>query len=85
VSLLCASLALPAMAVAQQIQPLIVVGVDHAGKDRGHEYLPYKDFVGDPDMPDPAGKQFPDFLANEVMPLVDGEYRTLPGQPNTGR
>lgn len=67
-----------------KLPPLIVVGVDHAGRQRGHEYLPYKDYVGDPDMPEPAGKQFPDFLTGEVMPLVDGKYRTLPGQPNTG-
>src|SRR5690606_9479242 len=26
----------------RKIPPLIVVGVDHAGKDRAHEYLPYK-------------------------------------------
>jgi predicted alpha/beta superfamily hydrolase len=63
---------------------MILVGVDHAGKDRAHEFLPYKDYVGDPDMPEPAGKRFPDFLVQEVMPLVDGKYRTLPGQPNTG-
>jgi predicted alpha/beta superfamily hydrolase len=68
----------------KKIPALIVVGVDHAGKDRAHEYLPYRDFVGNPDMDEPAGKRFPDFLAREVMPLVDGKYRTLPGQPNTG-
>jgi predicted alpha/beta superfamily hydrolase len=68
----------------QKIPPLIVVGVDHAGKDRAHEYLPYKDFIGDPDMPEPAGKRFPDFLTTEVMPLVNAQYRTLRGQPNTG-
>ena len=68
----------------KKIPPLIVVGVDHAGKDRAHEYLPYKDYVGSPDMPEPAGKAFPDFMTREVMPLVDGAYRTLPGQPNTG-
>ena len=68
----------------KKIPPLIVVGVDHAGKDRAHEYLPYKDFVGNPDMDEPAGKLFPDFMTREVMPLVDGQYRTLPGQPNTG-
>lgn len=66
------------------IPPLIVVGVDHAGKDRAHEYLPYKDFIGDADMAEPAGKQFPDFMTAEVMPLVDGHYRTLSGRPNTG-
>lgn len=68
----------------KKIPPLIVVGVDHAGKDRAHEYLPYKDYVGGPDMGEPAGKRFPDFLTGEVMPLVDGRYRTLQGQPNTG-
>jgi len=68
----------------KKIPPLIVVGVDHAGKDRAREYLPYKDFVGNPDMDEPAGKRFPDFMTREVMPLVDGNYRTLPGMPNTG-
>ena len=68
----------------KKIPPLIVVGVDHAGKDRAHEYLPYKDYVGGSDMDEPAGKRFPDFLTGEVMPLVDGRYRTLQGQPNTG-
>ena len=68
----------------KKIPPMIVVGVDHAGKDRAHEFLPYRDYVGDPDMPEPAGKRFPDFLVQEVIPLVDGKYRTLPGQPNTG-
>lgn len=68
----------------KKIPPLIVVGVDHAGRDRAHEYLPYKDFVGGWDMAEPAGQRFPDFLTGEVMPLVDGRYRTLQGQPNTG-
>lgn len=72
------------LVAGKKIPPLIVVGVDHAGKDRAHEYLPYKDFVGGPDMAEPAGRRFPEFLVNEVMPLVDGRYRTLTGQPNTG-
>lgn len=67
-----------------KIPPLIVVGVDHAGKDRAREYLPYKDFVGNPDMDEPAGKQFPDFMTREVMPLVDRQYRSLQGAQNTG-
>ncbi len=66
------------------IPPLIVVGVDHAGNDRAHEYLPYKDFIGNPDMDEPAGKRFPDFMTAEVMPMVDSRYRTLGGQANTG-
>lgn len=68
----------------KKIPPLIIVGVDHAGKDRAREYLPYKDFVGNPDMDEPAGKQFPDFMTKEVLPLVDGQYRTLTGWNNTG-
>lgn len=67
-----------------KIPPMIVVGVDHAGIQRAHEYLPYKDFVGNPDMDEPAGKRFPDFMAREVLPLVDGQYRTLQGPANTG-
>jgi predicted alpha/beta superfamily hydrolase len=67
-----------------KIPPMIVVGIDHAGRDRGHEYLPYKDFVSSDNMREPAGKQFPDFLTTEVMPLVDGQYRTLQGYENTG-
>lgn len=68
----------------RRIPPMIVVGIDHAGKDRAHEYLPYRDFVGNPDMPEPAGKRFPDFLAGEVLPLVDAKYRTLQGLAHTG-
>lgn len=68
----------------KKIPAMIVVGVDHAGEKRGYEYLPYKDFVGNPDMPEPDGKQFPDFLVNEVMPAVDNEFRTLRGFDNTG-
>jgi predicted alpha/beta superfamily hydrolase len=67
-----------------KIPPMIVVGIDHAGRDRAHEYLPYKDFVSNDNMREPAGRQFPDFLTNEVMPLVDGRYRTLQGHDNTG-
>ena len=68
----------------KKIPPMIVVGVDHAGKDRAREFLPYKDFPQDPDGPDPLGKRFPTFLTTEVMPLVDGHYRTLQGHGNTG-
>ena len=68
----------------QRIRPLIVVGIDHAGKDRAREFLPYKDFYGNPGMAEPAGRQFPDFLTTEVMPLVDGKYRTLQGHAHAG-
>lgn len=66
------------------IPGLIVVGIDHAGAKRGYEFLPYRDFIGSESMEEPAGKKFPDFVATEVMPLVDAQYRTLTGHPNTG-
>ena len=72
------------LVAGNKIPPMIVVGVDHAGRDRAREYLPYKDFVGNPDMDEPAGKQFPDFMTREVLPLVDSQYRTLQGPANTG-
>lgn len=71
--------------VAEKAIPeMIVVGVDHAATKRAYEYLPYKDYLSNPDMEEPNGKRFPDFLANEVMPLVDRTYRTLTGHANTG-
>jgi predicted alpha/beta superfamily hydrolase len=64
------------------IPEMIVVGIDHAGVKRAYEFLPYRDSFN-PDMEDPAGAHFPDFLVNEVMPLVNSQYRTLTGHGNT--
>jgi predicted alpha/beta superfamily hydrolase len=66
----------------QAIPEMIVVGVDHAGVRRAYEFLPYRDSFN-PDMEEPAGERFPDFLVNEVMPFVNGQYRTLTGHGNT--
>lgn len=66
------------------IPQIIVVGIDHAREKRAYEYLPYRDFAGNPDMEEPAGKQFPTFLAKEVLPFVNQTYRTLTGLANTG-
>jgi predicted alpha/beta superfamily hydrolase len=66
------------------IPEMIVVGIDHMGEKRAYEFLPYRDTFGSPDMEEPAGKRFPDFLATEVLPFVDKHYRTLTGHDNTG-
>lgn len=66
-----------------RIPPMIVVGVDHAGADRAREFLPYTDYLSDPDL-QPQGRRFPEFLVREVLPLVSGNYRTLTGHANTG-
>ena len=69
----------------RRVPAMIVVGIDHAGRDRGHEFLPYRDPMGGPPPErEPAGRQWPRFLATEVMPLVDSTYRTLRGAENTG-
>ena len=69
----------------QAIPEMIVVGVDHAGEKRPYEFLPYRDYAGNPDyMEEPAGTKFPDFLATEVLPFVNKEYRTRTGHDDTG-
>lgn len=35
-----------------------------------------------PPEPNPQGKRYPDFLADEVIPLIEERYRTLPGPAN---
>ncbi len=80
------------------IHPLIVVGIDNGGStdkstkpetDRANEFLPYPDSGFPPkhlypaDPPDPNGKLYPDFLVNEVMPLIQRHYRIKTGRSNT--
>ena len=66
------------------VPPLIVIGVDHMGVSRSYEYLPYKDTVSNPDTPEPAGKQFPEFLARDVLPIINNRYRISKGAQTIG-
>lgn len=70
---------------AKKIPPTIFVGIDNGGSmleskaplsDRADEYLPYPDEFLSPPIPSPHGKQFPEFLEQEVRPLVESRYRT---------
>lgn len=73
------------LAGAGELGPLIVVGVDNAGRSgRANEYLPYPDAYLRPPLPRPEGSKYPDFLLREVMPLVNGLYRTKTGPEHTG-
>jgi enterochelin esterase-like enzyme len=66
-----------------KIPPLIVVGIDNAGKRlRPKEYLPYVDETLAPPESDPQGKLYPQFLLDEVVPFVESHYRVLPGAAN---
>ena len=66
---------------AGEVAPVIVVGIDNAGRrGRAREYLPYPDEFLEPPEPNPAGHLYGDFLAEEVIPLVEQRYRTLRGR-----
>ena len=68
-----------------RIPAAIFVGIDNGGStlesknhgsDRANEYLPYPDDSLIPPVPLPHGSRFPDFLEQEVRPLVESRYRT---------
>ena len=66
----------------QVIPPLIIVGIDNAGKDRLREYMPHRSFQ--PIMLRVQGTRYPSFLIKEVMPFVERHYRVAPGPRNSG-
>lgn len=65
-----------------KIPPLIIVGIDHAQKDRIREFLPYRSM--NPPVFRPLGKRYPEFLLSEVIPFVGERYRIARGPENTG-
>jgi enterochelin esterase-like enzyme len=64
------------------IPPIIIVGLDHAGKNRIREYMPYRSLS--PILLTGQGSRYPDFLTNEIMPFVARNYRVATGPENTG-
>jgi enterochelin esterase-like enzyme len=64
------------------VPPMIIVGIDHAGKDRIREYMPHRSM--NPMMLRVQGRYYPDFLMKEVMPFVGRNYRVAAGPENTG-
>ncbi len=64
------------------IPPLMIVGLDHAGKDRMREYMPHRSF--NPMMLRVHGSRYPSFLIKEVMPFLARNYRVAGGPENTG-
>lgn len=66
------------------VEPLIVVGIDHAGKYRGNEYLPWEDIHLNPPIPNPDGELYPKFLLEEVIPAIESKYQVLQGSENRG-
>jgi len=72
---------------SMRIHPMIVVGIDSTLR-RANEYLPYPDAdnkeLGKYETQDVHGKQYGDFVIQEVMPLIEKKYRVLTGAHNTG-
>jgi predicted alpha/beta superfamily hydrolase len=62
--------------------PLIIVGIDHAGRNRVREYVPYPSV--NPRVMGPQGQRYPEFLRREVMPLIESYYSIAKGPENTG-
>jgi predicted alpha/beta superfamily hydrolase len=68
----------------KEIEPLIVVGIDNAGRSRrANEYLPYPDAFLQPPIENPEGFRYPDFLTGEIIPFINRHYRTRTGADNT--
>jgi enterochelin esterase-like enzyme len=63
------------------IEPIIVVGIDSPGKRRADEYIPYADPLFS--APEPHGKLFPEFLATEVLPLINREFHAMSDADHT--
>lgn len=70
-----------ALISAGKIEPLIIVGIYNAGKERINEYTPVKDskykMGGEADL-------YGRMLVEELKPFIDSEYRTLKDAGHTG-
>jgi predicted alpha/beta superfamily hydrolase len=64
------------------IPPLLIVGLDNAGKNRIREYMPHRSLH--PVILRSRGSCYPAFLIKEVMPFVARNYRVATGAENTG-
>ena len=63
-----------------RVRPLIIVGANHTGHGRVHEYTPTKD----PRLGGGLGKAYGRLLVEELKPFIDARYRTRPGRDHTG-
>jgi predicted alpha/beta superfamily hydrolase len=66
----------------EEVVPLVIVGIDNAQNDRIKEYLPFRSYS--PAVLRPQGKSYPNFLVDEVMPFIEGQYRIATEPKNMG-
>lgn len=64
---------------AKQIEPIIIVGIPNTGAGRMAEYLPIPAIDG----VTPRGREYIDFVVNEVKPRIDRLFRTSGGPEAT--
>jgi predicted alpha/beta superfamily hydrolase len=65
---------------AGEIEPVILVGIANTGLRRMAEYTPTRDFK----MGGGEGRSYARLLIEELKPLIDSSYRTMPEAKNTG-
>jgi pullulanase len=63
--------------VKKRVEPLIVVGIDNAGPNRTDEYSRYGTVANAPE-------KLSAFMTTEVLPLIDGRYRTIRDRAHRG-
>lgn len=66
--------------LAQEGIEAIVVGIPNLGVERLNEYSPFPD----PKHGGGKGQKYLKFLIETIKPLIDEEFRTLPGREHTG-
>jgi len=64
------------------VPPMIIAGLDNAGRDRLREYMPHRSLH--PRMFRVQGSRYPSFLFKEVMRFMSTNYRVATGPENTG-
>jgi len=64
------------------VPPMIMVGLDNAGRARMREYMPHRSMH--PMILRVSGNRYPRFLIKEVMPFMARNYRVATGPENTG-
>ncbi|MDO8805273.1 MAG: alpha/beta hydrolase-fold protein [Elusimicrobiota bacterium] len=73
--------ALDALFREKKTKGAIVIGIDNGGAGRWDEYSPWCDIDGAGTC---RGDKYARFLADDLKPLIDKKFRTLPGREHTG-
>lgn len=69
------------LVAAGLIEPLIIVGIDNAGEKRLGEYTPTRH---EAHRGSGRANRYGRMLVEELKPLIDSRYRTMPDRENTG-